>query len=102
MSVGCLVRDLSEAGARLELEGDVSIPDQFDLSIPKRNLTRKSAIRWKSGKELGVVFLGSGGALPTTQEIAERVARLEADVVEIRRLVKQLAAALAAPPKRRG
>ena len=34
MQVDCTVRNLSEGGAKLEISGAVTLPDEFDLVIP--------------------------------------------------------------------
>ena len=56
LSAACLVRDVSDTGARLELAGEIIVPDRFDLYIAKCNETRPAFVTWRRGQELGVAF----------------------------------------------
>ena len=99
MSAPCVVRDISETGARLELAGDLALPDQFDLHIDKKNATRPALVRWQRAREFGVVFEDAAeAAAPAARDelLAQRVARLEAEVAELRALLCMNAAARAA------
>jgi len=95
MSVPCVVRDISETGARLDLSGDVALPDRFDLFIEKRHRTRRALVKRRHGRDVGVAFddaLGSR-ALPEAA-LTERVERLECEIDELRSVLGELAAAL--------
>ena len=56
MSTPCVIRDLSETGARIELPGDLALPDHFDLFIEKKNQTRPAVLKRKRGVEIGIAF----------------------------------------------
>lgn len=89
MSTPCLIRDISEIGARLELPGDLVLPDRFDLYIEKKNQTRHSVLKRKRGVEVGVAFLD----MPAPAlGLPERVLKLEAEVARLRGLVERLQA----------
>jgi hypothetical protein len=54
--IGCIVRDLSTKGAKLEVRFNAApVPDKFQLNIPT---VRKHTCRvvWRKGREIGVVF----------------------------------------------
>lgn len=54
--VGCIVRDLSPKGARIEVKfGTPALPDRFDLTIPGV-LAKGCRVIWREGRELGVKF----------------------------------------------
>ncbi len=55
----CTVRNLSETGARLEVENPVGIPDTFKLTIKSKKLERACRVIWRKAKEIGVRFVGS-------------------------------------------
>lgn len=99
MSSPCVVRDISDTGARLELPGDFALPDHFDLFIEKRNQTRRVTLKWRHGKEIGVAFDDAVVAKPPAAadaSLEERVARLEAQVAELRGLLEKITAAVTA------
>lgn len=94
MSAPCVIRDVSETGARLELAGDLALPDQFDLHIDKKNATRRAIVKWRRAREVGVAFADAAAARPAGRDepLAERVARLESEVAELKELLRGSAA----------
>jgi hypothetical protein len=100
----CLVRDISETGARLELSESVIIPYEIDLHIPKKGETFRARVQWRHGDGVGIAFANpvakqAGAEAPETASpeqgqniagLAARVQRLEAEVVSLKRAVKQL------------
>jgi len=55
----CTVRDVSDAGARLRLDGSMNAPDTFDLIIELDGLEASCDVRWRRDKELGVRFVSA-------------------------------------------
>lgn len=53
----CVVRDLSVAGARLQVDCADSIPNTFDLLIELDGFESECEIVWREGKQVGVRFL---------------------------------------------
>jgi hypothetical protein len=52
----CIIRNLSESGAKLEVASVGSIPQTFDLMAPG-HLPHPCRVVWRALKELGVEFL---------------------------------------------
>ena len=106
MNMPCLVRDISDTGARLEISADVPLPDRFDLYIEKRHLTRRAVVKRRRDREVGVAFADVADRQPPQPQqpdrqplqadagLARRVAKLESDLAEIRTLLEKLATAL--------
>lgn len=55
--IDCIVRDLSSGGARIAFEHPIDIPKEFELEIPRRNISAPARIIWSDAKEHGVTFL---------------------------------------------
>lgn len=54
----CLVCDISETGARLQVSEDAALlPDRFVLFVPKTNVTHQVRVAWRAAGEVGVAFL---------------------------------------------
>jgi len=51
----CLVRDISDTGARLKVENSLSIPDQFALTLSDGR-SFMTTVRWRKIDMLGVSF----------------------------------------------
>ena len=55
-AVDCVIRNMSETGAALEVESPVGIPDEFRLLIKPEFLKRNCRVVWRSAKRIGVEF----------------------------------------------
>lgn len=62
LSVSCVVRDISPAGARLEFEAPAGLPGEFGLLIVSADLTIPAALTWQRRFEAGIRFTGVGTA----------------------------------------
>jgi hypothetical protein len=101
VAADCLVRDLSDGGARLELSENVIIPDTVELYIPKKEETFHAQVRWRNLKEVGVAYVnGRNGGRPNDEEVPanghkgsdlrDRMQKLEAEIVSLKRTIKNL------------
>src|SRR4051794_6468044 len=54
-TLDCLIRNLSDTGAKLSVSAVVILPDCFDLLISK-SVTRRMRMAWQRGDEIGVRF----------------------------------------------
>ena len=57
-TMDCRVRDFSSTGARVHLTNTAVIPDQFDLTIARKERSFRARMVWRSVDEAGVTFLG--------------------------------------------
>ena len=97
-SAECLVRDLSEQGARVQFSSPVRLPDMVELYIPVRDQTFEAKVRWRRDDEVGLAFAANalGGAAPEgdleqrVKTLEQEVARLQRQVAEIRREYKRV------------
>lgn len=99
-TVDCLVRDYSEAGARLKFSESVAVPDAIELFIPNKEEVHRARVEWRNGSEMGISF-GEEVRAPSiapdathhgSSGMAARVQRLEAEVVALKRAVNELRA----------
>lgn len=58
LSFKCTVRDLSDTGARLQVEDPVGIPEHFELVIELDGLRADCEVVRRKGNEMGVRFSG--------------------------------------------
>jgi hypothetical protein len=64
-AMGCMIRDLSEDGARIVLSDTVALPEVIELDIPQRELRRRARVVWRRNGEIGLCF-ASRTARPTS------------------------------------
>lgn len=93
-ALDCLIRDISDYGARLIFSGTVTLPDMIELHVPQKEHTSRARVIWRHGREVGVAFAQhvSMEGIAEGGELSERVQRLEAEVAALKRLVRQLKA----------
>ena len=87
----CLVRDLSEEGARIVLSQTITIPDVIELQIPQREQTVSARVQWRRADEVGLSFCKPETATtPREDQLIKRIAELEAEIVTLQRTIKRL------------
>jgi hypothetical protein len=94
-ALSCLIRDLSEKGARIIFSDNVTLPDAFELYIPQRDQTLRAKVRWRHKDEIGLAFVTAeqnhaGDAQLSENEVVQRVAMLEAEIDALRGVLKKL------------
>jgi hypothetical protein len=94
-ALACLVRDLSEKGARIIFSDQVTLPELVELYIPQRDQTLRARVTWRKNDEIGLAFPEVERAPDTSSsatEIAQRVAMLEAEIASLRAVLKRMKA----------
>jgi hypothetical protein len=54
----CLIRNLSSGGASLRPVNFDFVPDGFELIFPVDAILRTAHVKWRSGRDIGVEFVG--------------------------------------------
>jgi hypothetical protein len=54
--IDCLVRNISETGAALEVASPLGIPETFNLVIAGDHSSRRCQVAWRKDKRIGVAF----------------------------------------------
>jgi|APCry1669189241_1035207.scaffolds.fasta_scaffold31231_3 septum formation topological specificity factor MinE len=96
----CILREVSDTGAKMVVPKTMALPSTFELKIPKRPHVKGGVIRWRNGDEIGIEFLSSeADALELTADqspeqqrdlvLAEN-ARLNKTVMELNQTVEAL------------
>jgi len=63
----CTMLDVSAGGARLKVNGDLTVPQQFTLLLSKIDgrLKRHCVVAWRKEKQVGVRFVTAGNFVPS-------------------------------------
>lgn len=56
-AIDCILRDLSDTGARLKVESPLGVPDAFALRIAGEDAQRPCRVVWRRATEIGVAFV---------------------------------------------
>ncbi|MCC6888265.1 MAG: PilZ domain-containing protein [Hyphomicrobiales bacterium] len=94
-SLDCLIRDISDSGARLRCSEALTVPELMELYIPTREEVHRARVEWRNGDEMGVSFSQAGSQSPgategTPGDLAARLNRLESEVAALKRMVLAL------------
>jgi hypothetical protein len=65
-TIDCVVRDISETGARLSVESSVGIPETFHLSFDGAPM-RSCRLVWRKASQIGVTFVASAPSTGSTR-----------------------------------
>ena len=94
-SVECVIRDMSDSGARLTFEHPVIVPDNVELFIPQKQQTLRARVQRRGPNEIGIAFEVERSDEPrraSDVELQKRVETLEAEIFALKRLVSKLKA----------
>ena len=94
-SIECVVRDMSDSGARLTFEHPATIPDNVELFIPQKQLTLPARVQRREQNEVGIAFEIERSQEPrraSDAQLQQRVEALEAEIAALKRLVGKLTA----------
>ncbi len=94
-SIECVIRDMSDSGARLTFEHPATVPDNVELFIPHKQQTLRAHVRRRGPNEIGIAFEVERSTEPrrtSDAELQQRVETLEAEIKALKRLVAKLTA----------
>jgi hypothetical protein len=97
-SFDCLIRDMSELGARIIFSDVVNLPNLFSFHVPQKGQSMRGQVIWRHGDEIGVAFPDANDIAPASTKpdhLTERVTALESEVGALRRLLKDLSERIA-------
>lgn len=92
-TLDCIVRNFSQAGARVDVNEAAILPDELDLAIERRSVAFLARIVWRRRHEIGLAF-GNPAHLKTSMTLdwALRVRAGERANKALRAQVEQLRA----------
>jgi hypothetical protein len=92
-ALACLIRDLTDKGARIVFSDTITLPDMLELYIPHHEQTLHARVTWRKNDEIGLAFIAEerpADTGPSATEVIHRVAMLEAEITSLRALLKQM------------
>jgi PilZ domain len=88
-SMNCVVRNLSDTGACVEVDGHARVPDEINLTIARKGRSYLAQVIWREANRLGLAFR----AMITNPGASDLDARLRASEKkkrELQRRIKEL------------
>ena len=98
-SIDCLIRDISEHGAKLKFSSMIATPDVVELYIPNKDESYRATVQWRNADEIGVGFDCDEKSPPLAPGMpaadwSARIHKLEHDVASLQRKFNELQTAL--------
>jgi hypothetical protein len=88
-TIDCLVRNMSEGGAKLEFAEPVQVPGELDLIIPMKGDSRRVQVVWRRAKTLGITFVDKAGSVIPI-DAARKIRKLKEERDMLARRVREL------------
>lgn len=57
LSYDCTIRNMSETGARLQVEANANIPNEFYFIVTADHLVARANVVWRTSREVGIHYL---------------------------------------------
>ena len=97
-SMSCIVRDISETGAKLRFKSPKSFSGKVELHIPEKQKTIQATVAWVDNCEVGISFSAPIAladpaptvAAPTDAVLLGRMAQLEAEIAALKQMLRQM------------
>lgn len=95
-SADCVIRDLTDHGARLHFSASIITPDVVELEIPNKDQILQAHVRWRKGDECGVSFdhqKSSDAASSSASaggDVNHRIEQLESEMAKLHRQIVEL------------
>jgi hypothetical protein len=89
-TLDCNVRNLSVHGARVEFTNTAILPDEFDLTIARKEATFRVRTVWRSEDTAGVVFIDDRASDVIPLDWARKLKTVEAQNKALRQRIAQL------------
>lgn len=86
----CLVRDMSEGGAKLVFAAPAMLPASFEIVVNTSGDSKQAEVKWRSKLAAGVSFVEGRGAPFVSLQTARKIRRLEEERAALRTRVAEL------------
>ncbi|MDH7798383.1 MULTISPECIES: PilZ domain-containing protein [unclassified Beijerinckia] len=89
-TIDCSIRNVSPRGAKLLVGETMSIPQEFELSVPAKGRSYRATIIWRRAGEVGVEFAQEPSRATLMMDDSERVRELESENALLRKRIVDL------------
>jgi hypothetical protein len=89
-TMDCVVRNISEHGACVEVDSAAKLPDEMSLSIPRRGRSFLAQVIWRQANRVGLVFRNMTASGASASDLDERLRRSERKKRQLEHRIKQL------------
>ena len=88
-TMDCIVRNVSEAGACVELDQGAKLPEEINLTIPRKGRSFLARLIWRQANRVGLAFR-TMVTDPAASDFDERLRRSQIKQRQLKRRIKEL------------
>ena len=89
-TLDCTIRNLSETGARIAVDGSAILPDEFDFVVTRNDRAYRARLVWRSAEAAGLDLCSADTSGMVTLDWARKLRGRERENARLRRRVTDL------------
>jgi hypothetical protein len=89
-TLDCTIRNLSDTGARITVDGSAILPDEFDFTITRNDRAYRAKLVWRNAEAAGLALRTAGESSVVTLDWARKLRFREQENARLRRRVSDL------------
>jgi len=86
----CLVRNLNEFGAKIQLDANLALPEEVDIAVERKQLFGKARMVWRDAAAVGLVFTSPLQQKDASSDWKRRLQAAERNNQQLRVRLEQL------------
>ena len=90
LTLDCNVRNFSQGGAHVEFDNTALLPDEFDLTIARKEATFRARTIWRREDAAGIAFIDAHDSSVVPLEWARKLKAVEAQNKALRQRLSEL------------
>jgi PilZ domain len=89
-TLDCTIRNVSDRGARVSVDGAALLPDEFDLTVTRNDQAYRARLVWRTATDAGLSLLNPSESAVVTLDWSRRLRAREAENARLRRRISDL------------
>lgn len=89
-TLDCTIRNLSDAGARIAVDGSAILPDEFDFMVTRNDRAYRARLVWRNAEAAGLALRSADESGVITLDWARKLRLREKENANLRRRVSDL------------
>jgi hypothetical protein len=89
-TMDCVVRNISECGASVEVDCAAKLPDEMSLTIPRKGRSFLATLIWRQANKVGLAFRNMTPSGAPVSDLDERLRKSEQKKRQLQLRIKEL------------
>jgi PilZ domain len=89
-TLDCTIRNLSNSGARIVVDGSAILPDEFDFTLTRNDRAYRARLAWRNAEAAGLDLCAADATSIVTLDWARRLRGRDRENADLRRRLSDL------------